>query len=141
MKFKPILIPASVFTESRAIIRYYIAKYADRGPNLLGTTLEERATVEQWLEVEAHNFNDLVHTIVLQLTVLPRLGQSGDLALLHSCEEAIFDVYERWLSKSKYLAVDWFSLADLSYLLATTFLMNEAKLGQLVKERKHVNGR
>nr|ALE31201.1 truncated glutathione S-transferase riant3 [Prunus persica] len=58
--------------ESRAIIRYYAAKYADRGPNLLGTTLEEKALVDQWLEVEAHNFNDLVYTLVLQLLVLPR---------------------------------------------------------------------
>ncbi|KAL5810167.1 hypothetical protein ACOSQ4_026735 [Xanthoceras sorbifolium] len=128
--------------KSRAIIRYYAAKYADSGSNLLGTTLEERATVDQWLEVEAH-FNDLVHTIVLQLTVLPSMGQPGDLALVHSCEqklEVVFDVYERRLSKSKYLAGDWFSLADLSHLPATTFLMEEAKLGHLVKERKHVNG-
>ncbi|KAI9100185.1 hypothetical protein K1719_024403 [Acacia pycnantha] len=35
--------------ESRAIIRYYAAKYADRGPDLLGKTLEERAMVDQWL--------------------------------------------------------------------------------------------
>ncbi|KAL5811914.1 hypothetical protein ACOSQ3_026864 [Xanthoceras sorbifolium] len=129
--------------ESRAIVRYYAAKYADRGPNLLGTTLEERATVDQWLEVEAHNFNDLVYTMVLQLMVLPRIGQPGDLALVHTCEqklESVFDVYEKRLSKSKYLAGDWFSLADLSHLPAIRFLMEDAKLVHLVKERKHVNG-
>ncbi|KAK1552581.1 hypothetical protein Q3G72_019517 [Acer saccharum] len=128
--------------ESRAIVRYYAAKYANRGPNLLGTTLEERAIVDQWLEVEAHNFNDLVYTLVLQLMVLPCMGQPGDLALVHSCErklEVVFDIYENRLSKSKYLAGDWFSLADLSHLPSIRFLMNEAKLGHLVKERKHVN--
>ncbi|GAA0158757.1 transferase [Lithospermum erythrorhizon] len=45
--------------ESRAIARYYATKYADQGTNLLGTTLEERALVDQWLEVEGHNFNNL----------------------------------------------------------------------------------
>lgn len=136
------MIPTTMFTESRAILRYYAAKYADRGSNLLGTTLEERATVDQWLEVEAHNFNDLIYTMVLQLLVLPSMGQPGDLKLVHSCEqklEAVFDVYEKQLSKSKYLAGDWFSLADLSHMPALRFLMEDAKLGHLVKERKHVN--
>lgn len=128
--------------ESRAILRYYAAKYADRGPNLLGTTLEERATVDQWLEVEAHNFNDLVFTVILQLFVLPSMGQIGDLGLVYSCEkklENVLDVYEKQLSKSKYLAGDWFSLADLSHLPALRFLMEDSKLEHLVTEREHVN--
>nr|ABR15777.1 glutathione S-transferase [Litchi chinensis] len=129
--------------ESRAILRYYAAKYADRGPNLLGTTLEERATVDQWLEVEAHNFNDLIYTMVLQLIVLPSMGQPGDLTLVHTCEqklETVFDVYEKQLLKSKYLAGDWFFLADLSPMPALRFLTEDVKLVPLGKERKHVNG-
>ncbi|GLT73265.1 hypothetical protein SLA2020_451360 [Shorea laevis] len=84
--------------ESRAIIRYYAAKYADHGPNLLGSSLEERAVVDQWLEVEAHNFNELIYTLVLQLVILPRMGEPGDLALAHTCEqklEKVLDVYEQ----------------------------------------------
>ncbi|XP_059451945.1 glutathione S-transferase F11-like [Corylus avellana] len=128
--------------ESRAIIKYYAAKYADHGPNLLGSSLEERALVDQWLEVEAHNFNDLVYTLVLQLVILPRMGKPGDLALAHSCEqklETVLDVYEQRLSKSSYLAGETFSLADLSHLPGIRYLMNEAKMGNLVTERKNVN--
>ncbi|KAI5336336.1 hypothetical protein L3X38_015603 [Prunus dulcis] len=128
--------------ESRAIIRYYAAKHADRGPNLLGTTLEEKALVDQWLEVEAHNFNDLVYTLVLQLLVLPRMGERGDVALVHACEEKlekVFDVYEARLSKSSYLAGEAFTLADLSHLPGIRYLIDEAKLGHLVSERKNVN--
>lgn len=105
--------------ESRAIVRYYAAKYADHGPDLLGTTLEERALVDQWLEVEAHNFNDLCFTIMLQLVILPRMGQPGDLGLAQSCEhklEKVLDVYEQRLSEITYLAGDKFTLADLSHL-------------------------
>ncbi|KAL6219550.1 hypothetical protein ACLB2K_007309 [Fragaria x ananassa] len=116
--------------ESRAIVRYYAAKYAESGPNLLGTTLEEKALVDQWLEVESHNFNDLIFTVVLQLVILPIMGQHGDLALVRSCEDKrkkVFDVYEERLSKSTYLAGSYFSLADLSHLPAIRFLVDEFK--------------
>ncbi|KJU81209.1 hypothetical protein N619_00310, partial [Ectopseudomonas oleovorans] len=105
--------------ESRAIIRYYAAKHAESGPNLLGSTLEEKAQVDQWLEVEAHNFNEMVYTIVLQLLVLPRMGQPTDKALVQNCTEKlekVLDVYDRRLSTSLFLAGEWFSLADLSHL-------------------------
>ncbi|KAL2456358.1 Glutathione S-transferase F12 [Forsythia ovata] len=127
--------------ESRAIIRYYSAKYAHSGVNLLGDTLEERALIDQWLEVEAQNYNPLVYNMVLQLMVLPRSGISTDMAVIHDCKtklEKVLDVYEQRLSKSKYLAGGSFTIADLSHLPNTSFLMNEGGLGHLVKERKNV---
>ncbi|KAI3911207.1 hypothetical protein MKW92_046050 [Papaver armeniacum] len=76
--------------ESRAIIRYYATKYLDQGTNLLGKTLEERALVDQWLEVEAHNFNELIYTIVFQVVILPRMEKLGK----------VLDIYEEQLSKN-----------------------------------------
>ena len=46
---------------------YYAEKYAGQGTSLLGKTLEERALVEQWLEVEGQNFNPHVYALVYQL--------------------------------------------------------------------------
>ncbi|KAK4602810.1 hypothetical protein RGQ29_011707 [Quercus rubra] len=128
--------------ESRAIIRHYVAKYADRVPSLMGNSLEERAMVDQWLEVEAHNFNELIFPLVLQLVILPRMGVPGDLALAHSCEqklEKVLDVYEQRLSKCNYLAGDSFTLADLSHLPGIRYLMNEVNMGHLITEKKNVN--
>ncbi|XP_004503099.1 glutathione S-transferase F11-like [Cicer arietinum] len=128
--------------ESRAIVRYYATKYANQGTDLVGTTLEEKALVDQWLEVEAHNFNDLCFNIMFHLIILPRMGKPGDIALAHSCEqklEKVFDIYEQRLSKSTYLAGDKFSLADLSHLPGIEHLIEEAKLGHLITERKNVN--
>ncbi|XP_030474689.1 glutathione S-transferase F12 [Syzygium oleosum] len=128
--------------ESRAIIRYYATKYAGRGADLLGATPEERAVVDQWLEVEAHNFNDLAFNLVFHLVISPHMGLRSDLALVHSSEqklEKVMDIYEQRLSKSKYLAGDFFSLADLSHLPAIRCLTEDAGLGHLVKERKFVN--
>ncbi|KAL1327405.1 hypothetical protein HN51_037462 [Arachis hypogaea] len=128
--------------ESRAIVKYYAAKHAESGPNLLGTTLEERALVDQWLEVEAHNFNDLCFTLMLQLVILPKMGQPGDLALAHSSEqklEKVLDVYDKRLSESAYLAGDTFTLADLSHLPGIDHLIEDAKLGHLITQRTNVN--
>ncbi|XP_062104796.1 glutathione S-transferase F11-like [Humulus lupulus] len=127
--------------ESRAIIRYYATKYADEGAELLGATAEERAIVDQWVEVESNNFNELVYTLVLQILILPSMGEVGNLALVHSCEEKlvkVLDVYEERLGKSKYLGGDAFSLADLTHLPAIRYLVNEIKMGHLVAERKNV---
>jgi glutathione S-transferase len=129
--------------ESRAIIKYYAAKYADRGLNLLGTTLKEKARVDQWLEIEANNFNDLVFNLIFQLVILPRMGKPGDLALARDCEqklERVFDIYEERLSESKYLAGESFTLADLSHLPTIRYLVTDAGMSHLVKERKFVNG-
>lgn len=108
----------------------------------MGATPEERAVVDQWLEVEAHNFNDLAFNLAFHLVISPRVGLRSDLALVHSCEqklEKVMDIYEQRLSKSKYLAGDFFSLADLSHLPAIRCLTEDAGLGHLVKERKFVN--
>lgn len=83
--------------ESRAIIRYIVAKYVDEGPNLVGRNLEERSLVDQWLEVEENNLNPLIFTVVLQLVILPRMGEKGDLTLVRNCEQKldqVFDAYE-----------------------------------------------
>lgn len=97
--------------------------------------------MDQWLEVEAHNLNDLCFNLVLQLVILPRMGQKGDLSLAHSFEqklEKVLDVYEKRLGERSYLAGDNFTLADLSHLPGIRYLMEEAKMGHLIMERKNV---
>ncbi|KAL0430971.1 UNVERIFIED_CONTAM: Glutathione S-transferase F12 [Sesamum radiatum] len=129
--------------ESRAIIRYYAAKCASEGgTNLLGDTLEERAIVDQWLEVEVNNYNSLIYTLFLQLLVLPRKGLGGDMELVRDCKgklEKVLDVYEERLASSKYLAGERFTIADLSHLPNTRFLMEEGGMEHLIKGRKSVH--
>ncbi|KAI4305952.1 hypothetical protein L6164_029277 [Bauhinia variegata] len=52
----------------------------------------------------------------------------------------IFDIYEERLAKSKYLAGDFFSLADLRHLPATHYLFFKG-VGKehLIRDRKHVS--
>nr|QTX16312.1 glutathione S-transferase [Euphorbia pulcherrima]QTX16313.1 glutathione S-transferase [Euphorbia pulcherrima]QTX16314.1 glutathione S-transferase [Euphorbia pulcherrima]QTX16316.1 glutathione S-transferase [Euphorbia pulcherrima]QTX16317.1 glutathione S-transferase [Euphorbia pulcherrima] len=128
--------------ESRAIMRYYATKYEERGPNLLGKTLEEKAIVDQWVEVEAHNFNNLVYNIVIEVLIKPKMGEQGDINIVKSCEhklDKVFDVYEERLSSSKYLGGDYFTLADLTHMPSIRYLVHELGLAHLVHNRNKVN--
>uniref|UniRef100_A0A0C9QRC5 glutathione transferase n=1 Tax=Wollemia nobilis TaxID=56998 RepID=A0A0C9QRC5_9CONI len=128
--------------ESRAIIRYYAEKYAGQGTSLLGKTLEERALVEQWLEVEGQNYNPHGYHLLMQLVYATKLGMPQDEALIDKSAELlgkVLDVYEERLSKSKYLAGDFYSLADLSHLPFAELIVNATDKGYLIRERKHVN--
>ncbi|KAB2613319.1 glutathione S-transferase F9-like [Pyrus ussuriensis x Pyrus communis] len=98
--------------ESRAIIRYYAEKYKSQGTNLLGTAVEERRLVEQWLEIIQESEE--------------KLGK-------------VLDIYKEQLSKSKYLAGDFFSLADLSHLPFTHYLVANMGKEYMIRDRKYVS--
>uniref|UniRef100_A0A7N0ZRE3 glutathione transferase n=1 Tax=Kalanchoe fedtschenkoi TaxID=63787 RepID=A0A7N0ZRE3_KALFE len=127
--------------ESRAIIRYYSEKYKSQGTDLLGKTIEERGLVEQWLEVEAHNFHPHINNLVLHLLFSPLLGFPRDDKVVEESEKGlskVLDVYEERLAKSNYLAGDFFSLADLSHIPFSSYLFNIGK-EHLIRDRKHVS--
>ncbi|MCD7446436.1 hypothetical protein HAX54_007748 [Datura stramonium] len=80
--------------------------------------------------------------MVLQLLVFPKMGHNSDLTVVQKCAdklEKVLDIYEQRLSESKYLAGDFFSLADLSHLPSLRFVMNEGGFAHLVTERKSLH--
>ncbi|KAF9588920.1 hypothetical protein IFM89_017599 [Coptis chinensis] len=128
--------------ESRAIIRYYAEKYKSEGTELLGKTVEERGLVEQWLEVEGQNYHPPIYNLVVHLKFFPKMGVPVDMKLVEESEEKlakVLDIYEERLSKSKYLAGDFFSLADLSHLPFTQYLVNDIGKDYMIRDRKHVS--
>jgi glutathione S-transferase len=128
--------------ESRAIVRYYAEKYRSQGTQLLGTTMEERGLVEQWLEVEAHNFQPPLYDMVIQLVYGSKLGGPPDPNRIKEDKEKllrVLDIYEERLSWSKYLAGDSFSLADLSHLPFGQYVMSCLGKEYLIRDRKHVS--
>ncbi|CAL0306099.1 unnamed protein product [Lupinus luteus] len=128
--------------ESRAIIRYYAEKYRNQGTDLLGKTLEERALIEQWVEVESQNLNPPLMQLVIQILVYPAFGRASDPKVIEESEEKVakvLDIYEEKLSKTKYLAGDSFTLADLTHLPLTYYLLEPLKKPYLVRDRKHVS--
>lgn len=128
--------------ESRAIIRYIAEKYKEQGSALYGRTLEEKALVEQWLEVESQNYNTVVQPIFFNLVVAPMKGMVTDHGIVEASVSKlakVLDVYEEHLGKHKYLAGDFFSLADLSHLPFTHGLCNYTDKRELFASRKNVS--
>ncbi|CAM6114461.1 unnamed protein product [Calypogeia fissa] len=127
--------------ESRAIARFIAHKFEKQGTALYGSTLKDRAMTEQWLEVEAQNYNPAISVLVAELVIKPMTGMTTDEAVVVANLEKlekVLDVYEAHLAKSKYLAGDFFSLADLSHLPYTHYLINFGKKGEVFDKRPHV---
>ncbi|KAJ4903305.1 Glutathione S-transferase F9 [Raphanus sativus] len=128
--------------ESRAVMRYVAEKYRSQGPDLLGKTVEDRGQVEQWLDVEATTFHPPLLNLTLHIMFASVMGFPSDEKLIKESEEklaAVLDVYEAQLSKSKYLAGDFVSLADLAHLPFTDYLVGPIGKAYMIKDRKHVS--
>ncbi|PKU66121.1 probable glutathione S-transferase GSTF1 isoform X1 [Dendrobium catenatum] len=131
--------------ESRAITRYIAKKYKRaNGPDLLKEdNLEESTMVNIWMEVEAHQLDKAVQPIIFQLLVVPvLLGGAPDQKIVENSVknvEKLLDVYEARLSESKYLAGDFFSLADLNHLPYLHYLIN-TPYASAITSRPHVKG-
>ncbi|XXG80647.1 hypothetical protein AAC387_Pa09g1463 [Persea americana] len=128
--------------ESRAITRYLAHKYKDVGTDLLRLeSLPESASVNVWMEVEAHQFNGPMQALIYQFIVNPKFGLPVDEQVVESNSEKfgkVLDVYEERLSKSKYLAGDYFSMADLHHFPYIVYFMTTPK-SSLITSRLHVN--
>eukprot|EP00253_Pinus_taeda_P027781 PITA_27781 len=127
--------------ESRAVVKYLAKKYKGQGTELFGNSLSEEALVEQWCEVEGQSYNSPASTILVQILFVPMRGGTTDEAVVEMNVEKlvkVLDIYEERLSKSKYLAGDFFSLADLQHLPTTHYLVTACGKGDLISSRKHV---
>ncbi|MES6669710.1 glutathione S-transferase N-terminal domain-containing protein, partial [Cutibacterium acnes] len=108
-----------VLFESRVITRYLARQYGKgKGGHLLKEeSPAEAAAVDQWIEVEAQHFNGPISTIVFQILFLPVFfgGKTDEAVVAAEVEKLgkVLDVYEARLSKTKYLAGEKYSLADL----------------------------
>lgn len=97
--------------------------------------------VDVWLEVEAQQYNPTISPILFQSIILPKMyGGTPDQAIIDTNLEKlkkVLDVYEARLSKSKYLAGDFVSLADLSHFSYTNYLM-ATPYGSVFESYPHV---
>lgn len=104
-----------------------------------GETLEEQALVNQWVEVEAHRFNDtafLPWSLEYYTWRFNRPLKEEFVSELYEKLTKVFDVYEDQLSKSKYPAGEFYSMADLN--IAPSLLRVMVLRPELITGREHV---
>ncbi|VAI02008.1 unnamed protein product [Triticum turgidum subsp. durum] len=102
-----------VLFESRAIAKYILHKYGGTaGLDLLGENsgIEELAMVDVWTEVEAQQYYPAISPVTVVDESLERL-------------RGVLGIYEARLEKSRYLAGDSISFADLNHIPFTFYFM------------------
>lgn len=128
--------------ESRAISKYVAFTYEGKGTPLLNKKDGKKgADLAVWMEVEAHQFDPVASKLSWELVYKNFFGMAVDNAVVEENEAKlakVLDVYEARLTKSKYLAGDSFTLADLHHLPALHYLKG-TKVKQLFEERPHVS--
>ncbi|PAN51713.1 hypothetical protein GQ55_9G624200 [Panicum hallii var. hallii] len=131
--------------DSRDICRYVCNQFPNDGnKTLYGSGALERASIEQWLQAEAQNFGPPSSALVFQLAFVPHLSHLGvrqDHAVIAENEDKlkqILDVYDEILSKNEYLAGDEFTLADLSHLPNSHYIVNTERGRKLFTNKKNV---
>ncbi|GJN09172.1 hypothetical protein PR202_ga27154 [Eleusine coracana subsp. coracana] len=130
--------------DSRAICRYLCTNFPEDGNRkLYGMGALERASIEQWLQAEAQSFDAPSSQLVFQLAFAPHLKDViPDERKIEENEKKIqtmLGVYDEILSKNKFLAGDEFTLADLSHLPNSHYIINSSERGRkLFTSKKHV---
>ncbi|TKY52537.1 Glutathione S-transferase F13 [Spatholobus suberectus] len=127
--------------ESRAITAYVAEKFKETGPDLIRhKDAKEAALVKVWTEVESHYYDPAVSPIIYEYFVAPFQGKEPDKSVIDTNVEKlkdVLDVYEAKLSSTKYLAGDFYSLADLSHVSETHYFM-QTPCASMINERPHV---
>ncbi|KAL2598887.1 hypothetical protein AAZV13_10G018700 [Glycine max] len=127
--------------ESRAITAYVAEKFKETEPDLIRhKDAKEAALVKVWTEVESHYYEPAVSPIIYEYFVAPFQGKEPDKSVIDTNVEklkTVLDVYEAKLSSTKYLAGDFYSLADLSHVSETHYLM-QTPCASMINELPHV---
>ncbi|KAM6494380.1 putative glutathione S-transferase [Amanita muscaria] len=130
-----------ILYESRAISRYIATKYANQGTKLIPTNLKENAVFEQAASTETANFDAFASPLVGERRKKSKGLQSNE-ELAKNCQTSLaakLDVYEKILSKQKYLAGNELTLADLFHIpKGVKLLLPDVGAGDLINSRPNV---
>ncbi|KIY61439.1 glutathione S-transferase [Cylindrobasidium torrendii FP15055 ss-10] len=112
-----------VVYQSRAIGRYLALKYASQGTPLIPPTSDITKTVafEEAMQIENQEFEPSASKIGIEKLIFPTLvpGYQPDEQAVKAAVNTLgkkLDVYEKILSKQKFLAGDEITLADLNHI-------------------------
>ncbi|KAK1604248.1 hypothetical protein QYE76_027921 [Lolium multiflorum] len=118
-----------VLFESRAIAKYILRKYRTADLDLLAESsgIEESAMVDVWTEVEAQQYYPAISPVVFECIIFPvmRGAATNQIVVDESLDRlrGVLGVYEARLEKSRYLAGDSVSFADLNHFPFTFYFM------------------
>jgi len=108
-----------IIYESRAICYYIASKYSNQGTPLLPTGIKANALYQQAVFVETSHFNEHALLAAKEMVGKPYQGLTPDKDVFekHIADlSGTLDVYDKILSKQKYLVGDEITLVDFYHL-------------------------
>ncbi len=111
-----------VLWESAAIVQYLAQKYK---PEMLGTSLKDKAMVQQWSFWTMTEAQPPLVDILIQKVFMP--ADKRDHALIERCEKKLpnlFVVLENELKNKKFLVGETYSVADVMVASATNLALS-----------------
>ncbi|KAL0800653.1 hypothetical protein Bca101_055828 [Brassica carinata] len=125
----PVLLDGHLkLTESRAIALYIENSHRSRGPKLLNhKNYNKMGTETMWMYIESFEFDPPATILTFEQAIKPLTGLKTDYKVVNDTEpelEKVLDVYEERLKKSRFLARNRFTMADLFHLPNIQYLMN-----------------
>ncbi|KAJ7800582.1 glutathione S-transferase [Mycena olivaceomarginata] len=124
-----------ILYESRAICRYIAAKYPES--NLIPTDPKKNALFEQAASSEYANFETIAGGIITEVWGKRTMGLKEDQAVIDAkilALDAKLNAYNAILGKTKYLAGDEITLADLFHLPHAPIIGEHAKTDIMVRK-------
>ena len=120
--------------ESRAMMRYI--DEAVPGQALSPKDAKGRATMEQWMSVEASDFTPHAMTVIGEEMFAPMRGGTTDKAKVEAAKEKLMPVLavmDKHLAKGPHMLGDAFSLADIAFMPYMDYAMNTSAKDVIMK--------
>ena len=128
-----------VLYESRAILRYLDKRLP--GISLTPADPKAAALMEQWISIETSNFTPHAMKLIYETVFHPMRGIATDANKVSEARAALsrtLDIMETQLAKTKYIAGETFSLADIGYMPYIEYVVFGGN-GDLFESRPNVN--
>lgn len=133
--------------DSRDICRYVCTEFPRECTKALyGAGALERASIEKWLQAEAQSFDAPSSELAFHLAFAPWLAGAApaapdDEARVAESERRllrVLGVYDDALARTRFLAGDEFTIADLSHLPNSHYIAGSERGRMLLGAKKHV---
>ncbi|KAL6968476.1 glutathione transferase [Sarracenia purpurea var. burkii] len=119
---------------------HQFGKDPNREP-LISWDCRKQALVSNWVDVEDQHFEPPALKLISELVIKPNKGLAPDGGMVAEAEAElakILDVYEARLAKSKFLASEKYTIADVLHLPKLQSLL-ETPAKKLIESRPRVN--
>ncbi|CAH0589993.1 unnamed protein product [Chrysodeixis includens] len=120
-----------ILIDSHAILTYLVKKYGAKQAQLYPKDLQSRSIVHQRLFFDASAVTDILISLFIEIAIKKAPGPNEE--QLEKLND-VYNILDKYLSKTKYVAGDHLTIADISYLSNISTLANMSPIDAKYKK-------